>query len=52
MYRYDEFDHKIVTDRVNQFRGQVNRRISGELSEDASFRAYERRLSSIACLYA
>jgi sulfite reductase (NADPH) hemoprotein beta-component len=35
MYRYDEFDHKIITDRVNQFRGQVNRRISGELSEDA-----------------
>lgn len=35
MYRYDEFDHKIVTDRVTQFRGQVNRRISGELSEDA-----------------
>ena len=35
MYRYDEFDHKIVTDRVNQFRGQVNRRIIGELSEDA-----------------
>ena len=35
MYRYDEFDHKIVTDRVNQFRGQVNRRISGVLSEDA-----------------
>ena len=35
MYRYDEFDHKIVTDRVNQFRGQVNRRISGALSEDA-----------------
>ena len=35
MYRYDEFDHKIVTDRVNQFRGQVNRRVSGELSEDA-----------------
>ena len=35
MYRYDEFDHRIVTDRVNQFRGQVNRRVSGELSEDA-----------------
>ena len=33
MYRYDEFDHKIVTDRVNQFRGQVNRRVSGELSK-------------------
>ncbi|EJW22049.1 hypothetical protein IMCC14465_04430 [alpha proteobacterium IMCC14465] len=35
MYRYDEFDHKIVTDRVNQFRGQVNRRINGEITEDA-----------------
>ena len=34
MYRYDEFDHKLVADRVNQFRGQVERRISGALSED------------------
>lgn len=34
MYRYDEFDHKIVTERVEQFRGQVTRRLSGELSED------------------
>ena len=34
MYRYDEFDHKIVTERVEQFRGQVARRLSGELSED------------------
>ena len=35
MYRYDEFDHKIVRDRVAQFRGQVERRVKGELSEDA-----------------
>ena len=34
MFRYDEFDHKLVADRVEQFRGQVARRISGELSED------------------
>ena len=35
MYRYDEFDHKIVQERVEQFRGQVSRRVKGELSEDA-----------------
>ncbi|MBK1667645.1 sulfite reductase [Rhodovibrio sodomensis] len=34
MYRYDEFDQAIVNDRVEQFREQVNRRLSGELSED------------------
>jgi len=34
MYRYDEFDHTFVTQRVEQFREQVARRISGELSED------------------
>ena len=34
MYRYDEFDAKIVKDRVDQFRGQVQRRLSGELLED------------------
>ena len=34
MYRYDEFDHKLVTERVRQFRRQVKRRMSGELSED------------------
>jgi sulfite reductase (NADPH) hemoprotein beta-component len=34
MYRYDEFDAQIVRDRVNQFRGQVARRLSGELLED------------------
>jgi len=35
MYRYDEFDHAFVTDRVAQFRDQVARRLSGELAEDA-----------------
>ena len=35
MYRYDEFDHQLVAERVAQFRGQVERRVSGELSEDA-----------------
>jgi len=34
MYRYDEFDHKLVAERVKQFRRQVNRRLSGELNED------------------
>ncbi len=34
MYRYDEFDAAIVADRVRQFRGQVDRRLSGELLED------------------
>jgi len=35
MYRYDEFDHAFVSDRVEQFRDQVARRLSGELAEDA-----------------
>jgi len=34
MYRYDEFDHTLVSERVEQFRRQVARRLSGELSED------------------
>ena len=34
MYRYDEFDAAYVKDRVNTFRGQVNRRIDGSLTED------------------
>ncbi len=34
MYRYDEFDHTLVTERVHQFRDQVERRLSGELTED------------------
>ncbi|WLR94191.1 nitrite/sulfite reductase [Shinella zoogloeoides] len=35
MYRYDEFDHAFVSGRVEQFRDQVGRRLSGELAEDA-----------------
>ncbi|MBN7805230.1 nitrite/sulfite reductase [Agrobacterium rosae] len=35
MYRYDEFDHAFVQGRVEQFRDQVARRLSGELAEDA-----------------
>ena len=34
MYKYTKLDKKIVTHRVEEFRGQVNRRINGELSED------------------
>lgn len=35
MYRYDEFDHAFVSARVEQFRDQVIRRLSGEIAEDA-----------------
>ena len=34
MYRYDEFDAGFVRDRVARFRSQVERRISGALTED------------------
>ncbi len=34
MYRYDQYDHQIVKERVAQFRSQVERRISDELTED------------------
>ncbi len=34
MYRYDEFDVAFVKARVDQFRDQVQRRISGELTEE------------------
>jgi sulfite reductase (NADPH) hemoprotein beta-component len=37
MYRYDEFDAEMVASRVSQFRSQVQRRLSGELTE-AEFR--------------
>lgn len=37
MYRYDEFDTEFVNARVAQFRGQVERRLDGRLSE-AEFR--------------
>ncbi|MDG2303330.1 MAG: nitrite/sulfite reductase [Candidatus Binatia bacterium] len=34
MYKYDEYDQKLVRERAVQFRGQVERRISGELTEN------------------
>ncbi len=34
MYRYDQYDQAIVDARVEEFRDQVQRRLSGELSED------------------
>ncbi|VVT19084.1 nitrite/sulfite reductase [Rhizobium sp. EC-SD404] len=34
MYRYDEFDHAFVRERVEQYRDQVDRRVSGEITED------------------
>ena len=34
MYRYDEFDHAFVHERVAQFREQVERRLLGKLTED------------------
>ncbi len=34
MYRYDEFDQRAVDERVEQFAGQIARRLSGDLTED------------------
>ena len=34
MYRYDEFDAQFVAERTKQFRGQVERRLAGRLSEN------------------
>ena len=37
MYQYDEYDRKIVQERANQFRDQVERRLSGDI-EEAEFK--------------
>jgi sulfite reductase (NADPH) hemoprotein beta-component len=34
MYQYDDSDRSLVNQRVNQFRGQVDRYLGGELAED------------------
>jgi sulfite reductase (NADPH) hemoprotein beta-component len=34
MYIYDTFDHALVASRISEFKDQVDRRLSGELSED------------------
>ncbi len=36
MYRYDNYDHQMLSDRVAQFRGQTDRYLDGKLS-DAEF---------------
>lgn len=34
MYRYDQFDDTLVRERTKQFRGQVERRLAGEIKEE------------------
>jgi sulfite reductase (NADPH) hemoprotein beta-component len=34
MYRYDAIDKEFLADRAAEFRGQVARRLSGEITED------------------
>ncbi|MET0870116.1 MAG: nitrite/sulfite reductase, partial [Methyloceanibacter sp.] len=34
MYRYDEFDHAFVRERVAEFKDQVERRLAGQLTEE------------------
>ncbi|MDY0072131.1 MAG: nitrite/sulfite reductase [Thauera sp.] len=34
MYQYDEYDQQLLDERVAQFRGQMQRFLAGELSED------------------
>ncbi|MCB1741311.1 MAG: nitrite/sulfite reductase, partial [Gammaproteobacteria bacterium] len=34
MYRYDEFDHRLVRERARQFRDQVARYKAGQIGED------------------
>src|SRR2546430_1480001 len=42
MYRYDEIDQRLVDERVRQFRGQTERFLAGQLSEE-EFRAWRLR---------
>src|SRR5690348_4647660 len=34
MYRYDNYDHRLVAERVTQFRDQTRRFLAGQLTED------------------
>ncbi len=34
MYQYDDYDRRIIIERAQQFRGQVARRLAGEITED------------------
>ena len=42
MYKYDQYDHQLVNDRVAQFRDQTQRFLAGQLPED-EFRALRLR---------
>lgn len=33
-YRYDDYDRTLVSERAEQFRDQVRRRLAGELTEE------------------
>ena len=34
MYQYDQYDQKIVDERVAQYRDQTNRYLAGDISEE------------------
>ncbi|MCJ8324739.1 MAG: nitrite/sulfite reductase [Rhizobiales bacterium] len=34
MYKYDQFDDEFITQRIEQLRSQISRRLAGELTED------------------
>lgn len=34
MYRYDQYDHQIIKERITQYRDQVRRRLADELTEE------------------
>ena len=34
MYRYDQYDHQIIKERIAQYRDQVRRRLANELTEE------------------
>ena len=54
MYHYNDFDQAFVRERVAQFRGQVERRIDGSLTEDEfkPLQPDEWPVPATACLHA
>ena len=34
MYQYDNYDHQIIRERIQQFRGQTERYLNGSLKEE------------------
>ena len=45
MYRYDEFDAKFVSERVKQFRGQVE----GWVGDNLERAVWQRHAQGVAC---